>query len=191
MHPTTFYEIGHFYSDELITANCLKHLNQIPIDHSKNNKLSFFIDDYNVSETKLDLSLLVMFSQDVFQQEVEIHFENDMVQYYDRVLQLLSTNDLVTTKYQRGRVEKQELALGDYRITLGETYPNFKPTCAMLSLTWSLFRLGMFEAGASTNDIMTCIHNKYEVVERKVEVMLEYIKQKHEVKNEFKYFFYE
>lgn len=191
MSSSIFYEIGHFYSDEKINMTHLQYLDKLPVDCSKNNKFSFFIDDYNTTKNHLDLSLLVGYSQDVFQQEVEVYFEKDMVQYYDTVIQLFSINDLVTTKYNRGKIEKQELALGDYRITLAETFPNFKPTCAMLSLTWSLFRLGMFETGASTNDIMTCIHSKYESVEQKVQTMLEYIKQKHEVNNEVRYFFYE
>lgn len=187
---TIFYELGHFYGDECINSSSLDYLSSFPVIPD-DNILSFFIDDYNCPITSLNVNKLTTLANSIYNKEVEVHFESDMVKYYDRTVNLFSSNDLVITKYQRGTVEKCELALGDYRITLSEVYPNFKPTCAMLSLTWTLYRLGLFDYETSINDVMTCIHKQYEGVEKKVQLMLSYLTKKYEIKNDIRYHYYQ
>ncbi len=186
---STFYELGHFYTDESINKTSLDYLYNIPV--KSEGIFSFFIDNFNSTNDVLDYSLLLNTGKEVFNTDIELFFEKDMINYYDNTLDFLSPNDLVITKYQRGKVEKQELAIGDYRITLAEVFPTFKPTCAMLSFTWTLFRLGMFDNKKSNNDVMTCIHQQYESVEKKVQLMLEYIKQNCEIKHNVEYHFYQ
>ena len=85
-----------------------------------------------------------------------------------------------------------ELALGDSRITLAEIEPTFKITCAMLSLMWTLYRLGVYD-GNEISNVVTVIDEKYMKVEEKVITMLKYIQENrnHDYISSVDYWFYQ
>lgn len=192
--PIQFFEVGHFYTDESNEHIDLTYLEQLCDKIKQFGKslsiFSLFIDDYNQDSNVLDVQVLHKKTESILGVPVVVFYEKDMIQYFNQTLSLLTDSDLVVTKYNRGKKEKLELALGDTRITLAEIYPTFKPTCAMLSLTWSLFRLGVFDDNC--NDIFTIIDKKYEPVERKVQLMLDYIStRKYIPSNSINYWFYQ
>lgn len=168
-----FCEVGHFYMDEQRCS--LEYLRGMEIP--QNSRKALFIDDYNATNSVLDLSSLHSAATRIIG-DVEIHFEGDMVQYYDDVVNLFTDNDLVITKYRRNTIEKLELALGDRRITLAEIHPTFKPTCAFLSLSWTLYRMGVI-GDSQCNKAHTIIDLKYKPIELKVTEMIEYLSTKH------------
>lgn len=177
-----FIEIGHFYTDDDISMIDLSYLDDImdTIKNSSNKVLALFIDNYNTVEHILDVPQLKLDYEGKLNTPIHIFYEGDMVQYYHKTLNFFTDKDLVVTKYNRGKKEKLELAIGDARITIAEISPNFKITCAMLSLMWTLYRLGVYNNDGILNNVTTIIDKKYMKVEEKVLMMLEYIQKNHD-----------
>ena len=179
MQNIQFIEIGHFYADEHINQLNLSYLGDVvtKLKGLKNAFCALFIDNYNASVFNLDVKQLKSHYEIVLDMPIHIFYEGDMKEYYNRTLSLFNEKDLVVTKYNRGKKEKLELALGDRRITIAEITPDFKITCAMLSLIWTLYRLGFYDN--KKNNVITVIDEKFSKVEEKVMTMLQYIQNNH------------
>jgi len=179
MQNINFIEVGHFYADEHNNQLNLSYLGDVvsKLKGLKNTFCALFIDNYNSTVFNLDINHLKSHYEIALDMPVHIFYEGDMKEYYLRTLSLFNEKDLVITKYNRGKKEKLELALGDCRITIAEISPNFKITCAMLSLMWTLFRLGFYED--KKNNVITVIDEKFFNVEKKVLTMLQYIQDNH------------
>lgn len=194
MQKQTFIEVGHFYADEFNHALDLSYLDALAskISHLKNTIFALFIDDYNASSFNLNIDILKNSYESILSIPVQIFYEGDMKEFYNQTLSLFSDKDLVITKYNRGKKQKLELAIGDSRITIAEIEPTFKITCAMLSLMWTLYRLGVYENGNISN-VITVIDEKYMKVEEKVMTMLRYIQENgnHDYMNAVDYWFYQ
>lgn len=169
-----FVEIGHFYTNEHITKDSLSYLNFYKFKDN-NSILALFIDNYNQNSYNLNVNLLKKYSEEILNRPIKIYYEADMLTMYDDVLKFFIKEDLVINKYNRGKVKKLEIILNDTRITLAEIYPNFKPTCTMLSLIWTLYRSGIIEHNEPIRKVQTLINLRYNTVESKVVQLVDYI----------------
>ena len=178
-----FIEVGHFYSDETNSEIKLDYLTPLKetLRQMNTSVKALFIDDYTNNTKNLNITALRDEVERIIDSDIKIFYEGDMVQYFDQTISLFTDNDLVITKYNRGKTEKLELAINDYRITLAEVHPNFQPTCAMLSLIWTLYRLGAYSGVSDINPILTIIDSKYEPVENKVMKMVHYLQKQNGV----------
>lgn len=169
-----FYEIGHFYTNEHITKESLEYLNSHKFDPS-DSICALFIDNYNQNSYTLNVNLLKRYAEEMLNCPISVYYEADMLLMYDNVLGLFKKEDLVITKYNRGKIKKMEIILNDTPITLAEVSPNFKPTCTMLSLIWTLYRSGIIEHNKPIRKVHTLINLRYDAVEAKVVELVNYI----------------
>lgn len=194
MQKQTFIEVGHFYADEFNHSIDISYLETIvsKLISFKSTVFALFIDNYNSSAFNLNVTDLKTHYESVLSSPVHVFYEGDMERFYHQTLTLFSDKDLVITKYNRGKKQKLELALGDSRITLAEIEPTFKITCAMLSLMWTLYRLGVYD-GNEISNVVTVIDEKYMKVEEKVITMLKYIQENrnHDYISSVDYWFYQ
>lgn len=159
-------EVGHFYLNETdFDVSYLYDIKQyLPVDSIK----VLFIDDYSFLERKLNLSSLKYQCEVILGDAVEIVYESSMVAYYDEIIALFNPKDICITRYRKQGVEKRNLVIEGELFPLATVEPYFKPTCLMLSLCWSLYRL---EQGST----ITVIDKKYYSVEEKVKKVISYI----------------
>jgi hypothetical protein len=160
-----FVEIGHFYTDEEFDQLNLAYLREQKFN--ADDKLFLFIDDYTNPSKALNLELLFEEVGKIVNRPIGIYYEADMVQHFEQALsfldrkklQKISVNDVPTELRFDGR------KIFDY--TTG------RPTCQMLSFTWTLFRLGELTPTYGWSEpVLTVIDRKYAKLEDRVFHML-------------------
>lgn len=185
-----FIEIGHFYTNENITKESLDYLDFYK-DNTTNSIYALFIDNYNQNSYNLNVNLLKKYAEEIINRPIKVYYEADMLSMYDDVLKLFRKEDLVISKYKRGKIKKIEIILNNTNITLAEVAPNFKPTCTMLSLIWTLYRAGIIEHNEPIRKVHTLINLRYDTVEAKVVELVDYICTTNKIKQpELKYWWW-
>ncbi len=153
-----FAEIGHFYIDQEFKPGCFDYLKNLKLS---NYYCSIFIDDYNVgSNHALDIPALILEAKNVIGVEPDVFYESKMVDFFWRAVGAITEVPIKTETTDLGVF----LSAGKRR--LGQIYPILQPTCFMLSLTWTLFRLGFFKW--ERNNVLTIIDKKYKKMELEI-----------------------
>lgn len=144
-------EIGHFYCDQRVEDISLDYLDNFKF--SDHDELILFIDDYSTDKRVLNIEQLVYLVESRLQRKILVAYESEMLKYSNQTLEYLYANFIIK--------HSSELTLDKVKLKRHD-----KPTCFLLSLTWTLFRSGYFQE--KEFDVLTIISTRYQKLENKV-----------------------
>lgn len=157
-------EIGHFYTNETLDLNSLLYLREQ--NFNQDDDLVIFIDDYTCPSDNLDVEFLQKCCERMIGRKVRIEYESTMVGYFQKALKFLDPKKI------------QKISINDVPTELlydGKRIFDFstnRPSCQMLSFTWTLFRLNAFTDENENPSVLTVIDRKYFKLEQRVFSMI-------------------
>ncbi len=163
-----FVEIGHFYTNEKFNVESLNYLREQRF--AEDDILVLFIDDYTFPNAKeLDVDNLRLECEKILNRSVVTYFESQMAdkKYYDRALATLEYEKLERVSING---TPTELRYNGKKIF---DYSTKRPTCLMLSYTWTMYRLGQISFWQQEeHQVLTVIDKKYMKLEQRVFLMV-------------------
>ena len=185
-------ELEHFYMDNCLDVDKLYKNNSYIKNKNANNVL--LLDDIHINnyQNNMDLSYLKEQLKTVYQTNVHIYFESEMIDYAELTLNLLQKNknfylkDYFFKNQQKHVVFIQTKSDKSFKIALYEYDVKNKTVnyyCVLLSLTWLLSKLFNFNYKelemysktsqfAELQNLNNYLEDKYKKVEENVLILL-------------------
>lgn len=179
-------EFAHIYADQEFGKEQLKSIEitrKIISDLESKNKTyccTILIDDYHPAFSKLDVKKLISKIGSAGVNLDYVGFESNMVGEANILLEIIPKNMKKVEKFHHPQKDVVCLVEKEKLIGLEEEYDFCnRHSCALLSATWSLLRLGLLdnsginlmkitEKSFTANNLITILPKRFEEVEKKV-----------------------
>ncbi len=188
MIPDYNIEFAHIYADESFSdlhIESIELLKQEIKKFKKQNKsytLTVLVDDYHSVNSYINIDKLVARIKSLGIDINFVGFEAKLVHYADNLIEELPKNLLKVELFQSSQKEVIHLKHRDGKISLKEEHQHtftIRHTCAILSATWQLARLGVYKLKDNqikkfsnksfiAQNTLTILPKKYKPVEDKV-----------------------
>ena len=187
-------EIGHIYQDMDLDSSYINKIkiskniiNNLPIDHN-DITTKLLIDDLNIKDKKWNTEEFVDFLKEHFVKIDILFFESKFAYFAEDVISKINNSFLRKESFKKDKKTCLFLQKDGVKVLLKTCYYNgeIKYSCPLLSSIWQLCRLNYYDYPedsyfiinkniSKTKNTISILDKKYEVVEKKVNIILKLI----------------